>query len=146
MKIRYYLAVIILVLASASVYVYLMINQPKPESVANDNFYSISELKQNNFSTGEFTVEGYVVKIYTCPFCPTGWQCKPCMRNNLIISENNRPLANYSLTNKELIVFFDKVQLFELGQKYKFFVKVLDDKSTSELINDIEITGFNLIK
>ena len=145
MIIRYYLSIIILILTLLGVYSYLSY-QPQQNSAADDNFYSISELKQNNFNTGEFTTEGYVVKIYTCPICPAGYQCKPCMRNNLIISENNQFLANYALTNKELIVFTDNIQPFELGQRYKFTVKILDSKSTTEPINDIELTGFNLIK
>ena len=127
MKIRYYLSVIILVLALVGVYAYL-IDQPNIESTDGDNFYSISDLKLNNLTTGEFIVEGYVVKIYTCPFCPKGQICKPCMKNNLIISENNNILENYFLTNKELIIFTDNVQPFELGQKYRFSVKILDYK------------------
>jgi len=145
MIIRYYLSIIVLILTLLGVYSYLSY-QPQLNSTADANFYSISELKQNNFSTGEFTTEGYVVKIYTCPICPEGYQCKPCMRNNLVISENNQLLANYALTSKELIIFTDNVQPFELGQKYKFTVKILDSKSTTEPINDIEVVSHSLVK
>ena len=108
------------------------------------NFYPIHEIKSNKFDSGTFNTEGYVVKSYTCPSCPAGAQCKPCMRDNVVISENNKLLETYSLTDKEMILFADNPKQFELGEKYTFSIKILDYKSTSESINDVEIIGYNL--
>lgn len=110
---------------------------------SNYTFYSIHEIKQNKFSSGTYNTEGNVVKIYTCPPCPTGAQCKPCMRDNIVISENNQILETYSLSDKEIILFADNPKQFELGKKYQFSIKILDYKSTGEPVNDAEIIGYN---
>ena len=104
---------------------------------------TIHELKETNPVSGNFNVEGYVVKIYTCPPCPKGAACKPCMGDNIEISENNKLLDTYSLSDTELIIFSNNPKQFELGKKYKFSIKILDDKSTGESINDIELIGYD---
>jgi len=117
-------------------------NTTYPQS-SNYTFYLIHEIKQNKFSSGIYNTGGYVVKIYTCPSCPNGAQCKPCMRDNIVISENNRFLETYSLSNKEMVLFAVNPKQFELGKKYQFSIKVLNYKSTGEPINDVEIIGYN---
>lgn len=112
--------------------------------VSSFNFYPIHEIKSTKFDSGTFNTEGYVVKVYTCPPCPKGAQCKMCMRDNIVISESNKPLETYSLSDKEMILFADNPKQFELGKKYTFSIKILDHKSTSESINDVEIIGYNL--
>jgi hypothetical protein len=118
------------------------INTTYPQS-SSFNFYPINKIKSNEFNSGTFNTEGYVVKIYTCPSCPAGAQCEPCMRDNIVISENNKLLESYSLSDKEMILFVDNPKQFELGEKYTFSIKILDHKSTSEPINDVEIVGYN---
>lgn len=110
---------------------------------SNFVFYPIHELKLNKFNSGTYNTDGYVVKIYTCPPCPKGSQCKPCMRDNIVISESNKLLEVYSLSDKEMILFANNSKQFDLGKKYKFSIKILDYKSTGEPINDVEIVGYN---
>ena len=119
-------------------------NTSYPQS-SNFAFYPIPEIKLNKFNSGTYNAEVYVVKIYMCPPCPKGAQCKPCMRDNIVISENNQLLETYSLSGKEMILFANNSNQFELGKKYQFSIKILDYKSTGEPINDVEIVGYNLL-
>ena len=113
---------------------------------SNFSFYAIHDFKQKNLTPGTYNTEGYVVKIYVCLPCPKDALCKLCMKDNIVISENNKVLDTYSLTNTEMIVFADKPKQFEIGKKYKFSVKLLEYKSTGESINDIELVGYSSIE
>ena len=144
--------VLILVIIAGGVYYFLNkqqsggntgVNTTYPQ-ISNYTFYPIHEIKQNKFSSGTYNTEGYVVKIYTCPPCQKGAQCKPCMRDNIVISENNQLLETYTLYDKEMVLFADNPKQFELGEKYQFSIKIHDYKSTGEPINDVEIIGYTL--
>ena len=115
-------------------------------SISNFYFYSIHDLKQNNFSEGSYNTEGYVVKIYTCPPCPKGALCKMCMEPNIVISEENKLLDIYSLTEKELLIFTSNSKQFELGKKYRFSINITAHKSTGEPLNDIRLLGYDIIQ
>lgn len=143
---------VILIIIVSGVFYFLYKEQSLQVNIQNNTtypqtsnfaFYPIHEIKLNKFISGTYNTEGYVVKIYTCPPCPKGAQCKPCMRDNIVISENNKLLETYSLSDKEIILFSDNPNQFDLGKKYKFSIKILDYKSTGESINDIEIIGYN---
>jgi len=145
---------IILVVIVGGVFYFRYHQQPLQVNIQNNttypqasNFalYPIHEVKLNKFNSGTYNTEGYVVKIYTCPPCPKGAKCKPCMRENIVISENNRLLETYSLSDKEIILFANNPRQFELGKKYQFSIKILDYKSTGEPINDVEIVGYNFL-
>lgn len=110
--------------------------------VSNFPFYPIHEIKINKFSTGTYNTEGYVVKIYACPPCPKGAVCEVCMKDNIVISENNNLLETYTLSDKEMILFANNTNQFELGNKYTFSIRILEDKSTGEPINDVVIVGY----
>lgn len=120
-------------------------NRTYPES-SNFSFFSIHDFKQKNLAQGAYDTEGYVVKKYECPPCPKGALCKPCMRDNIVISENNKILETYSLSNTEMIIFVDEPKQFDLGKKYKFSVRLLEYKSTGEPINDIELMGYSSVE
>lgn len=148
-----YIGVIVLILVIVAGGVYYFLNKQQPggnigvnttyPQISNYTFYPIHEIKQNKFSSGTYNTEGYVVKIYTCPPCPRGAQCKPCMRDNVVISENNQILETYTLSDKEMVLFANNPKQFELGKKYKFSIKILDHKSTGEPINDVEVVGYS---
>lgn len=108
------------------------------------NGIEISELNDRQPEFGTFTVTGYVVKIYRCPPCPDGTHCKPCMPPNIVISERNTELAQYALTNQELIVFTTQEQSDELvlDRPYKFLLQVLDVKTTDQAINNVKLIYF----
>ncbi len=94
-------------------------------NTSNFEFYPIHEINQNKFSSGTYNIKGYVVKIYTCPPCPKDAHCKMCMGNNIVISENNKMLETYTLTENELIIFVENPEQFELGKKYIFSIKII---------------------
>ena len=153
MKPIYYIsiAIIAVLVIVGGIYFYLqqpttLENQITYPTTSNLDFYQINEIKQNNFTSGNFNTEGYVVKIYTCPPCPKGALCKPCMSDNIVISKNNKQLDAYYLTENELIIFVNNPKQFELGKKYRFSIKILDYKSTGEPINDVELVGYELIE
>ncbi|KKR11828.1 MAG: hypothetical protein UT39_C0002G0009 [Candidatus Woesebacteria bacterium GW2011_GWA1_39_21] len=140
--------IVVIVLVLSGIFIYqrtsrntVVTNKDYP-TTQNFNFYSINDIKQKSLASGTYNTEGYVVKQYECPFCPQETQCKPCMRDNIVISENNKLLDTYILTNNEIVVFANNPKQFELGKKYSFSVKILDHKSTDEPINDIELVGY----
>jgi len=145
---KYILSIFILILVGAGAYFYYQTSTDRtndrtyPES-SNLNFYSISQLKGKNLNSGTYNTEGYVVRKHECPPCPKGAMCKPCMGDNIVISEMNKLLDTYSLTNNEMIIFVKNPNQFELGKKYSFSVNVRESKSTSEPINDVELTGYS---
>lgn len=149
MKIKYYIFIILILVVVIGSYFYFQ-NTKNPSTSSNTNsnpyFYLISQIKEQKSIAGIFDTQGYVVKKYTCPPCLSGQECKPCMKNNIVISENNQPLASYALTNKEIIIFVDNPEQFVIGQKYNFSIKFLDSKSTGEEINDLELVMSNLIE
>ena len=121
--------------------IFKKIEESSSRSSAVDPFYSISQIKRGMIPDKIFYTEGFVAKIYSCPPCPEGALCKPCMRDNIIISENNQPLSEYHLTEKELIIFVSNPNQFQLGKKIKLLVMMSDRKSTSDLINDLELVA-----
>lgn len=85
-------------------------------------FYSIHEIKKSKPGS-TYTTQGYVVYKYQCPPCPDGAQCKPCMRENVVISEQNKIFENYNdLGDTELVVLAEKTGELQLGEKYYFIV------------------------
>jgi len=152
MKPRYYFLLTLIVLA-LSFTGCTTTNQTQTDvktypPTSNFDFYSIHELKQNNLSEGNYNTEGYVVKIYTCPPCPKGALCKMCMEPNIVISEENKILGSYALTEKELLIFTlnSNPRQFELGKKYRFSINITQYKSTGEPLNDIKLVGYDIIQ
>jgi len=122
------------------------VDKSYPISNINYTLISISNLKQSKVTSRNYNIYGYVVKIFTCPPCPKGMICKPCMGDNIVISEENELMDTYSLSKTDLIVFCNNPKQFKLGQKYKFSITITDRKSTNEPINDIRLIGYNSIK
>ncbi len=117
-----------------------------PVETGFEQFHTISELNRQNPKEGIFETRGFVVKIYTCPLCPPDSQCKPCMKDNIVISEENKDLENYNLSNKNLIIFVKEPKSFEKGREYLFKIRVTDQKTTSAKLKDIEILASKEIK
>jgi hypothetical protein len=86
----------------------------------------------------EFTVVGWVSKVYTCPPCPPEAVCKPCMRDNVILSAEKRTHDSYDLDDKDVIVFVDPADRFVVGKRYSLTVRFSTKKTTGEPFNDLE--------
>ena len=116
-------------------------NEKAIHPILNLSVYSIRDLKQLNLS-GSYNTYGYIVKIYQCPGCPTGYVCKPCMRDNIVISQDRKLLDAYQLSDKDLIIFVNNTKQFIIGKEYMFSIRITEQKSTSEPINDAELMGW----
>ncbi len=117
-----------------------------PADISTDgvirNLYSVKELKKNDFSFGTYHVDGYVVKIYTCPPCLKNDLCKPCMPDHIVISDKKDRLKDYSLTDAHMILFVDDVRDFKLGRKYRFLITISDVRSVDKHFNNTKIVHF----
>ena len=94
-----------------------------PYSIKSATYISIPEFKALDDTSGSITynVGGYVSYIYTCPPCPKDAECKPCMGNNIIISEADKRLEDYySLSDSDIVVFVDEPNQLKLGGLYEF--------------------------
>src|SRR5437867_1863690 len=89
---------------------------PKPPLLTFD------DLKKNDGIDGSFRIEGYVLDIYKCPPCPPGAMCKPCIPDNVVITDTADP-KDLSKINR-LRIFTDKPDQFEQKKKYSFTVKL----------------------
>ena len=139
--------IVIIILAALGWYFYNQaIIEEFPRASGDAVFYEISEIKTKNLTPGIYQTQGYVVKIYTCPACPPPKQCKPCMGDNIVISQENKILDNYNLTPNDLIIFTQTPEIFELGKKYQFTIRLTETKSTSEPINDLELVSFEFLE
>lgn len=120
-------------------------------SISDFPFYSISELKQSGFSSGNYNTEGFLVFRSYCPPCPPNVLCAPCPPSRIVISETSTLLPSKPTMNKteeptQLILFTLNPDQFVLGGKYKFSVRILDNKSTLDPLNDVEIVGYDLVE
>lgn len=115
------------------------------KSKHSENFYSIPELNQRQFNHGTYETEGYVTFIYSC-VCIQVAKCKPCMDDNIIVSDNNVPKSSYELTNHDVIIFLKEKSQFQLGKKYRFIVQILDVKSTDQILNNIKLIYYEKLK
>ena len=100
---------------------------------------TISEINERKPKGGIVETKGFVALIYTCPPCPSGAQCKPCMRDNVVISEDDKMLTTYDLTKKQLILFGDGLSKLEVGTEYRFRVRITSGKTTEFDLKDFEV-------
>ena len=68
--------------------------------------FNISTLVKHHKENLIFKTQAYVVYKYACPHCPEGTQCKPCMGDNVVISEADGKFENYNdLNSSRMIVY-----------------------------------------
>lgn len=116
------------------------------QSKKTEKFLTISGLNAEKPSKGVFETRGFVAKIYTCPPCPPHAQCKPCMGDNIVISEEKKNLDTYDLSEKEMIIFSVEAKKFSKGNEYRFKFEIHDQKSTSSNLNDSRLIRADLVK
>src|SRR5438876_216399 len=91
-------------------------------SIQEPPLLTFSDLPQSDSTKGTFRIEGYVIDIYKCPPCPPGAMCKPCIPNNIVVTDN---IEEKDLSKiKRLRIYTEKPEQFELKKKYLFTVKV----------------------
>jgi len=104
--------------------------------------FSISELNQGNIAIEYVNTAGWVAKISMCPPCPPGAYCKPCGRNNILLSDHREILESYPASGNYIILYTDESNQFKLGEDYIFSVKLLSEKSQFYTPKDMEIMGY----
>ena len=69
----------------------------------------------------------------------------PCMEENIVISEQVKTVEAYTtISSSEMILFVQNPErLFTLGEKCQFSIRVRDERTTDEPVNDIELIGFS---
>jgi hypothetical protein len=104
---------------------------------------TFDDLKRNDGIEAPFRIEGaYVIEIHKCPPCPPGAQCKPCLGDYIVVTDNldeKDPL----LINR-LRVFTDKLDRFELKQKFSFVAKVRGKVPSGKPIENLNLIELEL--
>lgn len=89
---------------------------------------------------GSLTVTGYAAKILTCPPCPPGAVCKPCMGDNIVLSDEKTPITSYQdLGPRAMVIFGETADIvrLRLGERYRISVEVRGTHRTSAPYNDL---------
>ena len=105
---------------------------------------TFNDLQKYDVNKTTFKIAGYVIETYKCPPCPPNAQCKPCLGNHIIITDNASE-KNLVLI-KRLRIFTDNPKQFELKKKYLFTVKIRGKIETGHQIEDVELIDFNRLK
>lgn len=113
------------------------------DSTRNAPLLTFEDLKKDGVA-GPFRIKGYVINIYKCPPCPPGAMCKPCIPDNIDVTDNLDD-KNPALI-KRLRIFTDKPEKFELKKKYSFLVKVKGRTPQGRAIENVDLISFDPVK
>ena len=103
---------------------------------------TVAALLASRPTRGTIVIIGYVAKVYHCPPCPTDAQCKPCMGDNLVLSDTPHRLESYADMNAdEVIVFGEQTALdaLALGSRYQVEVEVTARRFASQPVPDLRL-------
>ena len=105
---------------------------------------TFNDLQRNDSIEGPFRIVGYVIDIYKCPPCPPQAMCKPCIPDNIVVTDNidEKDLSRI----KRLRISTDKPEQFELKKKYTFTVKVKGKVPSGRAIQDVDLISFEPMK
>lgn len=106
---------------------------------------SVEDLIRKAPKEGLFEIVGYVVSKYQCPPCPPQDQCKPCMKEHVVVSSSPEMLRSYPPRSDCVIVFTYEVESIKVGTRYKMQVRVLDHRGTGTLTNDLALQNYTEI-
>jgi hypothetical protein len=105
---------------------------------------TFSDLQRGDSIAGPFRIEGFVIDIYKCPPCPPQAMCKPCLPDNIVVTNN---VDEQDLSKvKRLRISTEKPEQFELKKKYTFTVKVKGNVPSGRAIQDVDLISFEPMK
>jgi hypothetical protein len=107
------------------------------DPAAKPPLLTFDDLQKNDGVEGSFRIEGYVINIYKCPPCPAGMQCKPCIPDNIDVTDNIKEQDMSRI--RRLRIFTDKTEQFELKKKYSLVVKVKGQIPKGRPIENVEL-------
>ena len=105
---------------------------------------TFDDLKTGKPARGPFRVTAYVLDIYKCPPCPPPNQCKPCIPDNIVVTDETD--AKDLSRIKRLRIYTDKTDQFEAKKKYVFTVKIKGSAPAGRPIDSVELVGFESVK
>lgn len=90
---------------------------------------------------GPFRIGAYVVEVYKCPPCPAGAQCKPCIGDHIVVTDN--PNEKDPKFIRRLRIFADRPDHFRLKTRYMFEVTVRGKTQKGHPIEDVNLISFD---
>jgi len=110
------------------------------QETAKPPLLTFDDLQKNDGIDGSFRIEGYVLDIYKCPPCPPGAMCKPCIPDNVVITDTAEP-KDLSKINR-LRIFTENTDQFEPKKKYSFTVKLKQPFPAGQAITTVDLVSF----
>jgi hypothetical protein len=101
-------------------------------------------LQRNDVGERPFRIVGYVINTYKCPPCPPGAMCKPCIPDNIVVTDNLDEQDASKI--KRLRISTEKPEQFELKKKYIFTVRVRGKVPSGRAIQDVDLISFEPTK
>src|SRR2546421_5443062 len=105
---------------------------------------TFDDLKAGKHVDGPFRIAAYVLDLYKCPPCPSPNQCKPCIPDNIVVTDETD--AKDLSQIKRFRIYTDKTDQFERKKKYMFTVKIKGIAPAGRAIDSVELVGFEVVK
>jgi hypothetical protein len=105
---------------------------------------TFSDLQRGDSIAGPFRIEGFVIDIYKCPPCPPQAMCKPCIPDNIVVTNN---VDEQDLSKvKRLRISTEKPEQFELKKKYSFTVRARGKTAPDHPLEEVALITFEPVK
>ena len=116
------------------------------ESGAQASLITFAQLSRSDLAAGPFRIEGQVTDVHKCPPCPEGAQCKPCLGDYLVITDN--PGEKDPALKRRLRIFASRPELdkLEIAKRYSFLVKVRGRINDRQPVEEIDLISFMALK
>jgi len=107
---------------------------------------TFAQLNRSDLDDGPFRIEGHVTEVYKCPPCPEGAQCKPCLGDHLVITDN--PDEKDPALIRRLRIFSRRPELeeLEIAKQYSFLVKVRGRLRNGKPLEEVDLISFTPLK
>lgn len=119
---------------------------PLPDKSSNQrpSLLTFADLQRNEGVEGSFRIEGHVIDTYKCPPCPPGAMCKPCIPDNIVITDDIEQKEPSKINR--LRIYYNKPEQFEVNKKYSFTVRVKGKVPAGQAIHDADLISFEPVK
>lgn len=107
---------------------------------------TFAQLSRSDLAVGPFRIEGQVSEVHKCPPCPEGAQCKPCLGDYLVITDN--PDEKDPALKRRLRIFANRPELdrLEIAKRYSFLVKVRGKVNDRQPVEEANLISFVALK
>jgi hypothetical protein len=107
---------------------------------------TFAQLNRSDLDDGPFRIEGQVTEVHRCPPCPEGAQCKPCLGDHLVITDNPDEKDPALIRRLRIFVKVPELEKFEIAKTYSFLVKVRGRLRNGKPLEEVELISFDPIK